>query len=250
MKHHRKHKLHLPLAFLLSLILIFEGMSVAVLATEPADTTVGTEMDTDVLAPDLPDMEGDEIESDVITSPPSIAIDGDTEITPKATRILVDGIYAFRNIGNLELYIDTQYDASSPGYKLQQYAYGTSPTQTLKDGGYANGGLFKLSYRADLDSYVVRSMTNNLLSYKYSNGYFITHEIPADDADVAAEDTFKFVCVSGTTYNIHPYGEDTYCIASQSTTASGSAGAPDSYLIRSTVAASGDQAGWRPVRYN
>ena len=56
MKHILKHKLRLPLAFLLSLLLIFEGMSVAVFATDMSDTTVGTEADTGMLIPEPPDM--------------------------------------------------------------------------------------------------------------------------------------------------------------------------------------------------
>lgn len=250
MKHTRKHKLHLPLAFLLSLILIFEGMSVVAFAADSDDTTVGTEVDTGMLVPEPSDAEDEIIESDVIISPPSVSVEDREQVSTTATttQAIPDGIYALRNAGNAGLYMDTQYDASSPGYKLQQYAYSQSPVKTLSEGGFANGGVFKVSYRSDLGTYVIRSMTNNLLSYKFSGNYVVTHEIPAEDAQVAAADTFT-ITRGGNGYFITPYGQN-YCIAANATTASGAAGAPDSYLIKSTQAASGKQAQWLFAYYS
>ena len=245
MKIQRTSKTRSLLALLLSLIFIFGGLSVVVFATEPVDTTAGTEVDTQTF---LPTIEGEAFESDVIISPPMVSIGGEEEISPMATQILPNGIYSFKNKGNTGLYMDTQYDSTNVGYKLQQYAYSASPTTTVATDNIARGGLFKVSYRADLDSYIIRSMTNNLLSYEFKDGYVVTKQIHADDASVAAADTFKIVRVSGTSVTITPYNQ-TNCIAAKNTNKSGSAGAPDSYLIPGSTATSGDQALWQPVKY-
>ena len=93
-------KLGMPLVFLLSLVLIFEGMSVTVLATDSIPTA-DTEADTGAYVPEpTPDIGGGSLESDVIISPPdSFGSGGESEISPMATQILMDGVYCFKNKG-------------------------------------------------------------------------------------------------------------------------------------------------------
>ena len=81
---------------------------------------VTTEIPEDILSQDLPII-GD-IESDVIISPPDTVVGGEVDLM-STTQPLPDGIYGFRNAGNSGRYMDTQYDSSSEGARLQQYAY-------------------------------------------------------------------------------------------------------------------------------
>ena len=159
------------------------------------------------------------------------------------SNILPDGVYAIKNLGNLGLWMDTQYNSSDPGYHIQQYAFGTtSPTDT-----FSRSGLFKISQQGNTGRYVIRLMLNNKLSFGVQGGKIITKEIPTIDADVAPSDTFYITYSSGY-YTIRPHGSD-YVICAQNTTASGASGAPDSYLYAGPLSNAGNQAKWQMYQY-
>ena len=127
---------------------------------------------------------------------------------------------------------------------MQQYAADGNPAQT-----FDRSCLFKITRRAATDSYIIRSMLNNRLTFYFSGNEVLTKEIPPNDADVSVNDTFKLE------YNpirecfvIKPYSSSNV-VAANNTTASGMAGAPNSYLIKSTESASGNQSRWYMYQY-
>ena len=155
-----------------------------------------------------------------------------------------DGVYAFENIGNAGLWMDIQQDKYMPGYHMQQYAANGNPVQT-----FDRSCLFKITRRGSTNSYIIRSMLNNRLTFYFSGNDVLTKEIPPNDADVSVYDTFKLE------YNpvdkcfvIKPYSSSNV-VAAKNTTASGTAGEPNSNLIMSTESSSGNQARWRLYRY-
>ena len=158
--------------------------------------------------------------------------------------IIQDGVYAFENVGNHGLWMDIQQDKYLPGYHMQQYAATGIPAQT-----FDRSCLFKITRRAETDSYIIRSMLNNRLTFYFSGNEVLTKEIPPDDDDVSVNDTFKLVYSSYyKCFVIKPYSSSNV-VAANNTTASGMAGAPNSYLIKSTESTSGDQARWYMYQY-
>ena len=74
-----------------------------------------------------------------------------------------DGIYAFENLGNDGLWLDIQQDKFLPGYHMQQHAADGNPAQT-----FDRSCLFKITRRGSTDSYIIRSMLNNRLTFYFS----------------------------------------------------------------------------------
>ena len=170
------------------------------------------------------------------------------ELQPLAVypAVLADGVYAIKNIGNSSgstgFYLDTALAHWLPGYNMQQYKFenGTSPLDNFEV-----STLFKITRNTEKGSYVIRIMRNNVLSFGIhvnsdGSNEILTKKIPLDDSEVALNDTYV-ITTSGSGYYIRKYGT-TNLIATKETTASGAAGAPDSYLYAST--AIGDQTRW------
>ena len=157
------------------------------------------------------------------------------------TSTIEDGVYAFRNLGNTTMWMDTQHDSDKVGYHMQQYAYTSSPTTT-----FSRGGLFKITSVAS-GRYVIRLMTNNLLTFELTSGGVITKEIPADDEDVAAADTF-YIESAETGYYIRSYSGN-FVITANTSSSSGSSGAPNSYLTRVKKTLALSTAQWDLIRY-
>ena len=152
---------------------------------------------------------------------------------------LEDGVYAIKNLGNsrttYSLYMDTQYAQWLPGYHMQQYKF-TGTATPCSD--FAVSALFKLTKVGN--AYVIRILRNCLLSFtineKSDGGYeFLTVEIPLNDNDVPLNNRFYIVETSqgSNQYVIQQAGTDRY-VSANSTDASGSAGAPNSYLCGGT----------------
>lgn len=157
------------------------------------------------------------------------------------TSTIEDGVYAFHNLGNTTMWMDTQHDSDEVGYHMQQYAYTSSPTTT-----FSRGGLFKITSVAS-GRYVIRLMTNNLLTFELTSGGVITKEIPADDEDVAAADTF-YIESAETGYYIRSYSGN-FVITANTSSSSGSSGAPNSYLTRVKKTLALSTAQWDLIRY-
>lgn len=161
-----------------------------------------------------------------------------------STYIVPDGIYAFENVGNEGLFMDIQQDKYLPGYHMQQYAANGNPAET-----FDRSCLFKVTRRAETDSYIIRSMLNNRLTFYFSGNEVLTKEIEPNDADVDDSDTFKlWYNIVTDCFVIKPYNSNN-AVAANDTTASGMAGAPNSYLKKSTEADSGNQARWYAYKY-
>lgn len=159
------------------------------------------------------------------------------------TYYIPDGVYALKNLGNSGLWMDTQYDSSESGMHMQQYAYTSSPTET-----FSRGGLFKISRVSGTERYIIRLMTNNNLTFEISGTDVITKEISSADSDVSIYDTFN-IYYDNTGFTLSPYAS-TYWIKAYNTTASGSSGAPDSYLtVESQDNSSSAWARWQLVQY-
>lgn len=131
-----------------------------------------------------------------------------------ATSILgttvVDGIYAFKNIGNTNIWMDIEQDMDSAGYHMQQYSFGgISPAES-----FTRSGLFKVTQVGATGRYVIRSMLNNLLSFGYENDGIYTKEIPPKDELVPIEDTYYIdydKAYGG--YTLRPYNSAQYISA-------------------------------------
>lgn len=156
---------------------------------------------------------------------------------------ITEGVYGFQNIGNSGMWMDTQQDLAQVGVHIQQYKYATPPTET-----FSRGGLFKISRVSGTNRYVIRSMLDNCLSFGISGNEVLTKEIADYDAGVLNADTFR-IRYYHDGFIIQPYNSS-YVIAPNQTSASGSAGAPSSYLTKAEKSSDMNaQAYWLPYRY-
>ena len=153
-----------------------------------------------------------------------------------------NGVYAFENLGNIGRWMDVEHDERYPGYHIQQYGYSDPPTSS-----FSRGGLFKISRIGLTDRYVIRSMLNNRLTFSFANNEVLTKSIPENDSMVLTTDTFKISFYNGS-YLIIPYGCNE-CVCAHNTSASGSSGAPDSFLTTCQVSSAGPQAKWSLYKY-
>ena len=156
--------------------------------------------------------------------------------------VLPDGVYALKNLGNAGLYMDVEQNIYIAGYHVQQYAYSPSPAES-----FSRGGLFKIAKDTETDYYIIRSMLNNRMSFGFSGNEVITKYIRENDADVPLSDMFS-ITRSGSGYVLQPY-DSSYVIAANNTSASGMAGAPDSFLAKRSLSAAGNCARWEMQRY-
>ena len=147
---------------------------------------------------EIPPQDGDtaEIQVDGVVVTPVIKDDG--------TYGFADGVYAFENLGNRGLWMDIQQDKYLPGYHMQQYAASGNPATT-----FDRSCLFKITWREETDSYIIRSMLNNCLTFCFSGDEVLTKEISPNDEDVADSDTFKITYTVGTnSFTISPYNSN------------------------------------------
>ena len=150
-----------------------------------------------------------------------------------------DGIYAFKNLGNTNRWMDVQYNQTNPGYHMQQYAFGISPSIV-----YSASGLYKITRVGNTQRYIIRLVLNNNLSFGISTGTtdILTKTIPSNDSDVGFSDTFYITYDNGG-YTIKPASSTLYVCANL-TQNSGSSGAPLSYLTAKTLSSAGNNARW------
>lgn len=128
---------------------------------------------------------------------------------------LADGVYSIYSTCYQNRWMTVENDSTEPGANLQQ-TYGT--TSPVAD--FDRSSLFKISYRASTDSYIIRSMLNNNLGLGYSADLtkVITKTIPSIDAQVPANDTFKIEWhEDGNGFKLYPNGNSSYVISITST---------------------------------
>ena len=151
------------------------------------------------------------------------------------TEEIPDGVYALKNVGNTNRWMDMEQNHVEPGKHIQQYAYSSSPATA-----FSRAGLFKISKKPGTTNlYIIRSMLNNRLSFEIKNNQVVTKEIPADDNDVSLLDTFT-ITYNTNGYVIQPRGSSN-AVCAPNTTASGGS---SSYLIKSTLSEAGNRAKW------
>lgn len=154
--------------------------------------------------------------------------------------VVPDGIYAFKNLGNTDRWMDVQYNQTNPGYHMQQYAFGISPS-IVPDNN--TSGLYKVTRVPNTNRYIIRlCINNNLTFYVDNNNEVLTKTIPSNDADVALSDTFYIVYNNGG-YTIQQVTTTLFISAHQGSY-SGSSDAPLSYLYATFLQAAGDNARW------
>ena len=155
---------------------------------------------------------------------------------------LEDGVYAFRNVGNGNFWMDVRANNYTTSTNMQQYYTTTLPTDSFE-----RSLLFKITRNETTNRYVIRLMLNNRLTFDFSGNNVMTKVIPAKDSEVAAVDTFA-ITRSGSGYTIRP-NDSSYLVSANSSQASGSAGAPDSNLVKKTPTAAGNCGIWELHRY-
>ena len=125
---------------------------------------------------------------------------------------LIDGVYAFKNIGASGRWIAVEMadGAVIPavGANIQQKFSSAIPTN---DDVFDRQSLFKITNVAEATStegarYVIRSMLDNSISFGISGSEVVTKKIPLNDAEVSAADTFYIETHSSGYFYIRPYG--------------------------------------------
>ncbi len=151
-----------------------------------------------------------------------------------------DGIYAFRNLGNENRWMDIERNITTPGAHLQQFSFDDNSPASV----YSASGLFRVTQIDNSGRYVIRSMLNEALGLDCSStdSYVYTKSIALIDQNVDISNTY-YVKFHNGGYIIVPYGSSTV-VAANNTDASGYSGVPDSYLKRKTLSAAGDCARW------
>jgi len=154
-------------------------------------------------------------------------------------QLLDEGVYGLKNVGNDGLWMDIQYNSTKAGARVQQSVFSSGNPVT----SFSRSGLFKINFNGGMVN--IRTMLNNELllavdsrlnslrtrSASTSNPNAVFEIIPADEF--------------GVYYIMH----SSLVVCANNTTASGAAGAPDSYLTLKTKEEAGDQGKWRFVEY-
>ena len=172
--------------------------------------------------------------------------EGNTRATSEivTSTYLDDGVYAFRNIGNGDLWMDLEQNIYSQSAHIQQCYYASSPADIFE-----RAALFKITRVGTTNRYIVRLMMNNLLTFDFSGTEVTTKRIPANDSEVAVTDTIYIVYSSAVGgYTIRPYGEANY-VCANNTQASGMSGAPDSFLKAASQSSAGNCSKWEAHKY-
>ncbi|MBQ7365413.1 MAG: RICIN domain-containing protein, partial [Clostridia bacterium] len=234
MKEQRNQKWQCHLwCILIAVLLSFSLLSFPVTALVPDTTGEDYEELTD------PTLTEEFISSETIIGGETAELQADEIVT---SSYLSDGVYAFRNIGNGNLWMDLERNNISSSAHIQQYYSETPPTES-----FSKAMLFKITRIGTTNRYVVRLMMNNLLTFDFDGTSVKTKRIPANDAEVDIND---LICITYTAsgYSLRPYDSSNY-ICANNTTASGLAGAPDSYLIASTLSVAGNCGRWEIHQY-
>jgi len=118
---------------------------------------------------------------------------------------LPDGVYAIMSEATRH-WITVESDSKYAGSNIQHEYAADSPADSSV---FDRSSLFKIS-RKTANYYIIRSMLNNNLSFKVSDGKIVTTEIPSDDADVLPSQTFVIESNGESGLVIRPYGTSYY----------------------------------------
>ena len=168
--------------------------------------------------------------------------DSTTEIVTSS--ILPDGVYAIESVYAPGLWVDVD-NTTSAGARVWQEYYSAYPTDS-----FTRSALFKIKYDYETQSYIIRLMTNNMLTLGFNDsGHLITKTLSSPyDSAIQSSETFTITRVSGA-YVIQEYGETTSKALASKTNAGGINNIPDSYLVREYTGTAQDKAKWNFYKY-
>lgn len=119
------------------------------------------------------------------------------------TYSIPDGVYAILNGYSTGRYLTVENGSPWANNHMQQQQPTTGKAPTVD---FNRPFLFKISRVTDTDRYIIRLMTNNNMGFGISGTEVITKELPSDDSDVAASDTFSITWKDGQGFLLVPYG--------------------------------------------
>ena len=132
--------------------------------------------------------------------------DGDyAYISVNYSYYLPDGVYAIMSEAARH-WITVESDSKYAGSNIQHEYAADSPADSSV---FDRSSLFKIS-RKTANYYIIRSMLNNNLSFKVSDGKIVTTEIPSDDTDVLPSQTFVIESNGASGLVIRPFGTSYY----------------------------------------
>ena len=163
--------------------------------------------------------------------------------TPVSSQILPDGVYAIESVFAPGLWMDVN-DATEPEYNVWQDYYTTSPTES-----FSRSALFKIRYVQGSNSYIIRLMTNNMLTLGFDSlGNLVTKTISSPyDEFVQTSETF-IITESSNGYTIRQYGDNEFLCSKSDV--GGDLHYPDSCLIKDLAYYAGDKAIWNFYQYS
>ena len=156
------------------------------------------------------------------------------------------GVYAFSNNENTGMYMDTQQDSYESGMHAQQYAYSSVPTNS-----FSRGGLFKIEQLGNnTGEYTIRLMTNNFSTWTINDeGEVISVPISPIDSQISNDKKY-YIVFDNNGFIFVPYNMNQKLItATPNSNASGSVGAPTSYLYITSRINATDSAKWTFIKY-
>ncbi len=156
--------------------------------------------------------------------------------------IIPDGVYAIESVFAPGLWIDVNGSTISGTQVWQDYH--STPTNSFN-----RIALFKIKYVATTQSYVIRLMTNNMLTLGFDElGNVITKTISSPyDGQVQPSETFTITRMTNG-YMIRQYGETNDALASK-TDGGGELYITDSFLKKRPASEAGDKAIWKFYKY-
>ena len=152
-----------------------------------------------------------------------------------------DGVYAFENIAYDGFWLNTQNASCQIGAHATISYFSNSPAES-----FSRRALFKVTQIGTTGRYVVRLMTNNLLTWNSGaiGSYPSSYEIPPDDSNVSAAITYNILYdING--FILVPYRTNKIITA----TASGTSGTPNLYLSTVAKPELTDSARWNMYKY-
>lgn len=156
-----------------------------------------------------------------------------------------DGVYMLKN-ATRNLYVDARYDAYTPSITMQQTYFSNNTSQTTLE----KSAMFKISKNSD-GKYIIRLMTNNLLSFETTNGSdVLTKLIPADDNDVETVDTYTIqynMLLGGYTIKSN---DSSRFISSKDSWDNGDTGGDNARLIHVQSTELTERAAWELIPYD
>lgn len=231
----KKHSYRL-FSVLLSLVMIV--ISVPISASAELSSDDATEASESVQSENL-----GKIESEEISLPINPA-----EMTAVTDDVITDGVYAFRNVNNPNMWLDTGFSSPLPDSYMQQYAYPTAPNDT---NAFYKGGLFKIKCMSTANPhYVIRLMTNNELIFRPNTSTSYVHSLKVSPTDTAVPSASRYLLQKTDAGYIIKLVGSPYCIATPQSNVSGE-GTVASRLtyLSPTEAQTNTRAQWQLYKY-